>query len=237
MKIFEQMANGTLTESILFAILNLWLRQKIQDKNILNNLAHYRLKSGLFGPLVQAMLYGRLCLKVQKNTQRVYEMAGKNTSPVPEAGLKILKDLSKEKIPFVIVGGAAIVLHGIPRSTLDIDVVMPSEAGVVAKLFSLAKRKNFLIRDKDIVSIVDKPRLLIGQWITLQDKSGGELVDIFFENEKEFDALFKRAKRIKVNRFNIYVASLYDLQAMKKASGRPIDLADIVLIKEKNKRK
>lgn len=164
-------------------------------------------------------------------------MAGKSTSPVSEAGLKILKDLSKEKIPFVIVGGAAMVLHGIPRSTLDIDVVMSAEADIVAKLFSLTERKNFLIRDKDIVSIADKPHLLIGQWITLQDRSGGEFVDIFFENEKEFNTLFKRAKKIKAKEFNLCVISLDDLQAMKKASGRPIDLADIALIKEKKKRK
>jgi len=183
------------------------------------------------------MLYGRLCLKAQKNTQKAYEMAGKNTSSVPEAGLKILKDLSKEKMPFVIVGGAAIVLHGIPRSTLDIDVIVPAEADAVAKLFSLVERKNFLIRDKYIVSIANRLHLLIGQWITVQDESGGELVDIFFENEKEFDKLFKRAQRIKAEGFNLYVASLDDLQAMKKASGRPIDLADIALIKEKKKRR
>jgi len=163
-------------------------------------------------------------------------MAGKNISSVPEAGLKILKDLSNEKMPFVIVGGAAIVLHGIPRSTLDIDVIVPAEAGVVAKLFSLIERKNFLIRDKYIVSIANRPHLLIGQWITLQNKSGGELVDIFFENEKEFNKIFKRSNEIKTREFNLRVASLNDLQAMKRASGRMIDLADIALIKERKKR-
>ena len=54
-------------------------------------------------------------------------MAGRNILSVPEAGLIILKELAKGKIPFIIVGGAAIALHGIPRSTLDIDIIVPAE--------------------------------------------------------------------------------------------------------------
>jgi len=163
-------------------------------------------------------------------------MAGKNTSPsVPEAGLKILKDFSKEKIPFVIVGGAALALHGIPRSTMDIDIFMPAEGDAVARLFSLAGGGNFSMRHKDIMRFADKPRLLIGQWITLQDKGGIDVVDIFLEGEKEFSRFFKRAKKVKSKEFTLFVASLSDLEAMKKASGRPIDLADIALIKEKKR--
>lgn len=163
-------------------------------------------------------------------------MAGKNTSPVPEAGLKILKDLSKEKIQFVIVGGAAMVLHGIPRSTLDIDVVVPAESHTTNRLFSLAESKSLSSSDKYIVNIADKPHLLIGQWITFQDEHGREIIDVFFENEKEFNRLLKRAKKVKGRQFIFCVASLGDLQAMKKASGRPIDLADIALIKEKKEK-
>jgi hypothetical protein len=162
-------------------------------------------------------------------------MAGKNISPVPEAALRILKELSRETIPFVVVGGAALALHGIPRSTLDIDVIMPAESAAVARLFSLVERRNFLVRDKDIAKIADKPHLLIGQWITLQDKSGAEVVDIFLENEKEFSKFFKRAKKIKAKEFSLFVASLDDLELMKRASGRPIDLADIALIREKKR--
>lgn len=162
-----------------------------------------------------------------------YEMAGKNAFPVPETPLKILESLAAEKIPFVIVGGAAIALHGIPRATLDIDIVVPADEETVSSLFSVMQDKNLLSRDRYVFNIADKPRLLIGQWITLQDKSGMEFIDIFFENEKEFSRLLKRAKKIRGARFNFYIASLNDLEKMKKISARAIDLADIVLIREK----
>ena len=164
-------------------------------------------------------------------------MAGKNIFPVPKVPLKVLKLLAAEKIPLVIVGGAAIALHGIPRATLDIDIVVPAKADTAGKLFSVMQNKGLLSRDKYIFSIIDRPHLLIGQWVTLQDKSGMEFIDIFFESEKGFDRLLKRAKKIKGASFNFYIASLNDLEKMKKISARAIDLADIVLIKEKRGKK
>lgn len=162
-------------------------------------------------------------------------MAGKNILPVPENPLKVLNSLTREKIPFIIVGGAAIALHGIPRSTLDIDIVIPAETEAVNKLFSAAKKTGLISRDKYISVLINKPNLLIGQWITFQDKDGLELVDVFFENKKEFNRLLKRAKRIRGKQLGFYIISLDDLEKMKKTSGRPIDFADIALIKEKRK--
>jgi len=164
-------------------------------------------------------------------------MAGKNILPVPEIPLKALKSLAVQKIPFVIVGGAAVVLHGIPRGTLDIDIVIPVEEKAVSKLFSLPEELGLYIQDKHLVSFADRPDFLIGQWATLEDKNGIELIDVFFENEKEFKKLLSRADRIKGKSYSFYIASLDDLEKMKKVSGRPIDLADIALIKEKRKSK
>ena len=164
-------------------------------------------------------------------------MAGKNIFPVPETPLKILKLFAAKRIQFVIVGGAGLVLHGIPRSTLDIDIVMPAEADAVSRLFSTIEHAGLLSRDRYIFTLTDRPHLLIGQWMTLQDKQGMELIDIFFENEKEFNKLLERAKKIKMARFNFHIASLDDLEKMKRISARAIDLADIVLIREKRERK
>lgn len=166
-----------------------------------------------------------------------YEMAGKNIFPVPDDPLKIIKLLATEKIPFDIVGGAAIALHGIPRSTIDIDIVMPAEAKTISKLFLAMQKADILSRDKYIITMIDRPNLLVGQWITLQDRAGMEFIDIFFESKKEFTELLKRAKKIKGIKFNFHIASLDDLEKMKKKSARAIDLADIVLIREKRGKK
>jgi len=164
-------------------------------------------------------------------------MAGKNIFPVPETPLKILKLFAAGKIQFVIVGGAGLALHGIPRSTLDIDIVAPAEADTVSRLFSIIEHAGLLSRDRYIFALIGRPHLLIGQWMTIQDSSGMELIDIFFESEKGFKELLKRAKKIKMARLNFHVASLGDIETMKRKSARAIDLADIVLIREKQGKK
>ena len=191
----------------------------------------------MYGRLAQDILYGILCQKIPGDMLKGYEMAGKNIFLVPDVPLKILKLVATKKIPFVIVGGAAMALHGIPRSTIDIDIVVPVEAEILNKLFLTIHRSKFLSRDKDITNIINKPRLLVGQWITLQDKAGMEFIDIFFEDEKEYLGLSKRAKKIKGAKFDFHVASLDDLEKMKKISARAIDLADIALIREKRNKK
>jgi len=40
--------------------------------------------------------------------------------------IKLFRQFSFRKIPYVIVGGMALVLHGIPRATLDIDIIVPA---------------------------------------------------------------------------------------------------------------
>ena len=64
-----------------------------------------------------------------------------------------------------------------------------------------------------------------------------EFIDIFFESEEVFAGLLKRAKKVKGVKFDFYVASLDDIEKMKKASARAIDLADIALIREKRGKK
>ncbi len=162
-------------------------------------------------------------------------MAGKNIFPVPDAPLRILKLLAVKKIPFVIVGGAAMALHGIPRSTIDIEIVVPAKQENIKKLFSIIHKSKFISRDEDITAMADKPHFLIGEWITLQDKSGMELVDIFFEEKKAYTELSRRAKKIQGKNLDFRVASLKYPEKMKKLSARAIDLADIILIKERLK--
>ncbi|MBI3991025.1 MAG: hypothetical protein HY350_02640 [Candidatus Omnitrophica bacterium] len=158
-------------------------------------------------------------------------MAGRKSDFLQKSPTIVLKSLTGENIPFVVVGGAAIALHGIPRSTLDIDVVVPAHNDIVAKLFSATKSAGFFSKQEDVLNL--KPGLLAGQWITFQDSTGRELIDILFEDSKTFDKLLRRAVKRQTEEFIFYVACLDDLEAMKKSTGRPIDRADVALIQEK----
>ena len=156
-------------------------------------------------------------------------------SLVPEEALSILKLFSKEKIPFLVVGGTAMVLHGIPRATLDIDILIPAQSEIIINLFTATRRVGFRSNETQILRLASKPNLLIGQWITFEDSKGREFLDIGLEEIKVFKKLLSHALKRRGEGITYYVVSLKDMERMKKVSGRPIDLADIALIQERRK--
>ena len=158
-------------------------------------------------------------------------MAGKNI--LEKKILKIFKNLFKENVPYVIIGGMAMVFHGIPRTTLDIDIIVSANKKVLIKLFSILKKNGLKIMEKNILKLLERPDLIAGQWITFSDEKDREIIDVFLEDENEFEKIFKKAERKKGNNTVFYVAPLQIIKKMKTISNRPIDIADIVLIKER----
>jgi hypothetical protein len=147
--------------------------------------------------------------------------------------LKLFKEFSLHKIPYVIIGGMALVLHGIPRATLDVDIVVSTDKKIINKIIQITKRLHLYCMQKDVILLSED--FLTGQWLTFEDNKKRELIDIFLEEKNKFDKLYKNSVLFKGKKIRLRVASLYDLEKMKKESGRKIDLADVVLIQELKK--
>ena len=144
---------------------------------------------------------------------------------------KILQGINQNALDYILVGAAAMAVYGIPRSTLDIDIYIAASKGALKKLFKFATDLGLQTRQKDILTIKVSPKLLAGQWICFSYR-GQDVLDVFLAPEDEFKAL-KRSSELKQDRtLSLRVAALKDIVKMKKASGRPIDLADIKLIEE-----
>jgi len=45
----------------------------------------------------------------------------------------LLSALSDESVPHAVVGGVAVNLHGVPRMTYDVDLVVPGTPGAYAR--------------------------------------------------------------------------------------------------------
>lgn len=144
---------------------------------------------------------------------------------------KIIKELAKTKISYVLVGAAALVIYGFPRSTLDLDIYIPAKENILNKLFKIADTLGLQSEQRDVLSISHSPKLFTGQWICFSYK-GQDILDVFLANNDEFSRLYKNSKVKKDKKISIRVASLHDIAIMKKASGRSIDLSDLDLIKE-----
>lgn len=155
----------------------------------------------------------------------------KKDSEIPDWPL-ILHKLSQANFDFLVVGGGALVLHGIPRTTLDIDIFIPSDSQDINELFNVLKSLNLKSNDDSFRSLSDHAQLLTGQWISFSIPEGPDIIDIYFCRKGEFYSLHESADIIEIKGLPVFVANLNSLKEMKKKSGRPIDLADIALIDE-----
>jgi len=144
----------------------------------------------------------------------------------------LLSKLSQSPYPYIIVGGAAMAMHGIPRSTLDIDIFIPAETKTIEWFFSFCESNNLQCQDKDIKKLVYQPKILIGQWLTFANQDNINIVDIFIENDNDFQQLLKHAKKISAPKGKFTIVGIKDLLTLKSKSNRPVDQADIELIKK-----
>ncbi len=142
----------------------------------------------------------------------------------------ICSALDKAEVPYAIVGGYAVALHGAIRGTVDVDVVIQwsfkhlqdtekafKQMGLVS-LIPISAETLFHFREEYIQN-----RNLIA-WNFYDPSNPLNQVDIIINYDLKSS---HNTKIIKTSQGTIRILSLNDLIEMKKASGRPQDLEDI----------
>ena len=147
----------------------------------------------------------------------------------------VLERLAERGGRFVVVGGLAVVLHGHPRLTVDLDLVIDLEPAAARRtieaLTSLGLRP---LAPVDPLGLADPARRRA--WIeekgmrvfSFYDPHDPlRIVDLFVEPPFDFEALWSNASVMKLGRVAVRVAAISDLIRMKRQAGRAQDLDDI----------
>ncbi|MBA3239493.1 MAG: hypothetical protein H0T62_14285 [Parachlamydiaceae bacterium] len=142
---------------------------------------------------------------------------------------KVCDALQTDQIPYAVVGGYAVALHGAPRGTLDVDFVIQwtldnliktekalKGLGLVSRI-PVDAQSVFNFRDEYILQ-----RNLIA-WNFYDPINPSHQVDIIIN----YDLKGSSTKTVKTSYGSLKVLSKKDLITMKKASGRPQDLEDV----------
>jgi hypothetical protein len=58
--------------------------------------------------------------------------------------IDLLKELYHNQIQYLIVGGVAVNLHGVPRATFDFDLVISTDKDNVLALLQVLKKGNYI---------------------------------------------------------------------------------------------
>lgn len=142
---------------------------------------------------------------------------------------RVVDALKGHRVPYALVGGYAVALHGAVRGTVDVDVVLrfsradfeKAEAafrsiGLVPRL-PVTAREVFEFREEYV-----RKRSMVA-WSFFNPSKPIEVVDAVITH----DLRRIRTKTLQSGDRRIRVASVPDLIRMKTESGRPQDLADV----------
>jgi len=149
--------------------------------------------------------------------------------------LGIFKEFNKKKIKYIVCGGIAVNLLGIPRMTYDLDLLLKLEDENLNKFVKLMKRLGYKAKiPVDIEDFTKKKKR--DDWIKNKDikafclvnpKAIVKEIDIVIDSPVTYDKAITNTKKIKLQRMRIPVIGIKDLIKMKKKSGRKQDYSDI----------
>jgi len=142
---------------------------------------------------------------------------------------KLSLALDERSIPYMIIGGQAVLLYGEPRLTRDIDVTLGVDVDAFPKIREISRKLNLKPLPSDIVEFVKQTMILL-----TKDEATGIRIDFTFSSTSYESQAIERAREVSVKKAVVKFASLEDVIIHKVFAGRARDLDDVGSILIKN---
>ena len=147
---------------------------------------------------------------------------------------KVVGQLEKYKIPYALVGGYAVALHGAVRGTVDVDFIiswsLKNLKSVELSLGEIGLKARLPIGAEDIFNFKEnyiKEKNLIA-WNFFNPDNPLEVVDVIIV----YDLKKNMIKEIDVKGKKMNILAKKYLIEMKKSSGREQDLIDVKALEQ-----
>ncbi len=143
-----------------------------------------------------------------------------NATPLLESIVAALADVRLEAI---LIGNAAAAIQGTPVTTVDFDFMFRATAPNLAKLKRFARRLDAMIL---------RPYYPASALYRVVNDERGIQADFMpvIHGVRSFNSLRSRADRMTIGNHRLWVASLADIVASKRAAGRPRDRAVLAVL-------
>lgn len=147
----------------------------------------------------------------------------------------LLGELEVRGVRYVLVGGLAVNLHGVPRLTADLDLVLALDAANAKRFVDLMADLGYRPRvPADPMGLADPATTR--QWTEgkgmqaftfLHPQAPFADVDVLLSPGVPFEDLWGDRVTKRLGKTVVYIASIAHLKVMKRTAGRKQDLADI----------
>ncbi len=152
----------------------------------------------------------------------------------------ILSGLNQAGVRYIVVGGLATVLHGHPRFTADIDLVVDLAKDQALKTVRALGEMGLVPRAPVPAEQFAEPEIR-RRWIqekgmqvfSMWDPADPmRVVDLFVRNPLDFEDLWAQSELVQLGSTQTRIASIPHLIQLKSAAGRAQDLEDIERLRE-----
>lgn len=141
---------------------------------------------------------------------------------------KIARTFDEAGVPYMIIGGQAVLVYGEPRLTRDIDVTLGAPVEQLHDILELVEKMG--------VRVLVDPDVFTMQTMVLpcQDPETGIRVDFIFSFSLYEQQALQRVRQIKIGETEVRFAAPEDLIIHKVIAGRPRDMEDVKNVLLKN---
>ena len=160
----------------------------------------------------------------------------KRAAKAPFDPMDIFRALHAARVKYLVVGGLAVVLYGISRTTYDVDLSVHLTTENLERLANALKRLGFVPRlPIPITGLADpKTRKLWTQQKGMKVYSFIEPygipprnVDVMVEPPSNFNAVYQQRTMTALRGIPVPLMPVKELARMKRKAARPQDLQDV----------
>lgn len=145
----------------------------------------------------------------------------------------LVASMDREGVEYALCGGLALGLHGYPRATMDIDVLVRPEQ--LADAIRVARDNGFDVPARKMVFGLRTGTPREVQRVSKLDPPSNDLLalDLLVVNA-DLEAVWRDRSAFDVGGHRIFVVSRDGLATMKRIAGRPQDLVDLAKLEGRN---
>ena len=148
---------------------------------------------------------------------------------------EVFESLGKNDVRYLVVGGVAMNLHGVPRMTYDLDLMIDLEPENIrrmwASLHTLGFTPRIPIKEEEFIDSQRRHELREKKNMVVLSFFRGDrefkVIDIFVENPLDFGACYSRRLTCSLENARVDVMNAKDLLNLKSMNSREQDLKDI----------
>lgn len=137
--------------------------------------------------------------------------------------LDVFASFQRHRVRYLVIGGIAAVLHGVPRATFDLDILIEASAENAQQLLDALMEANFAT-----ATLIRADELLAHEITIFKDRVR---IDVQTSTPGlKFEDAWQKKVTMTYQGQEFYIAAKDDLIASKRAAGRGKDLEDVRML-------